>query len=164
MKNTFLLLICLCSSQLFAQGNFAPADWKPLIGKTFNNENEVAVLKGFTSRGGSLLTNVDDEEKISSSLFSKGATVVLLFEKLLPNNQFTILDLMEVKNVLKTQEIKVGDCSDGENNDSGIIALVNQTDQERWKAIKAWHFNKDKIRIEPWSPQRVTCWGMVGDN
>jgi hypothetical protein len=164
MKNTFLLAAILCSAPLFAQGNFAPADWKPLIGKTFNNESEITLLKGFTSRGGSLLTNVDDEEKLGSSLFSKGSTVIVLLEKLLPNNQFAILDLMEVKNVLKTQEVKVGDCSDGENNDSGIIALVNQTDQERWKAIKAWHFNKDKIRIEPWPVQRVTCWGMVGDD
>lgn len=110
MKNKFLLLVCLYSTQLFAQGNFAPIAWKTLIGKTFNKHDEIAVLKGFDSNGGSLLTRIDDEEKIGSSLFSKGTTVVLLVEKLLPNNQFIILELMEIKNVLKDQEVKIGDC------------------------------------------------------
>lgn len=150
--------------QAFAQGNFAPTALKPLIGKTFKNENEITALKGFTSRGGSLLTSVGDEESINSSLFSKGTTLVVLFEKSISGGPFIILDLIEINNVSKTQEVKVGDCRDGDTDNSGIIALVNQTDQERWKAVKAWYFNKDKIRIEPWAAQKVTCWGMVGDD
>ncbi len=164
MKNIFFLLAGLYCAQAFAKGNFASAILKPLIGKTFSNENEIPALEGFTSRGGSLLTSVDDEERISSSLFSKGTTVIVLFKKSVSETQFNILDAIEVKNVLKTQEVKVGDCRDGESDNSGFIALVNKTNDERWKAVKAWYFNKDKIRIEAWSAQKVTCWGMVGDD
>lgn len=164
MKNIALLLICFCSSGVFAQGNFATATWKPLIGKTFDNEGEISVLKGFTARGGSLLTPVSDEERVGSSVFSKEGTVVVFFEKFVSETEFIILDILEVKNVTKNQEVKVGDCRDGENENTGFIALVNQTNDERWKAVRAWYFNLDKIRIEPWSAQKVTCWGMVGDD
>jgi hypothetical protein len=164
MKKLLLILICTIGLRAFAQGTFAPANLKPFIGKTLIRDNQVAPLKGFVSRGGSLLSTINDPDRISASIYSKGTTVVVLFEQSFTETQFAILDAIEIKNVLPKQEVKVGDCSDGESDNSGIIALVNQTEQERWKAVKAWYFNKDKIRIEPWSAQKVTCWGMVGDD
>jgi hypothetical protein len=163
MKTIFLFIASFCGAQLFAQGNFAGA-WKSLVGKTFKNENQILALKTFTAKGGNLLTDIDDEERISCSSFSKGTTVVVLFQKILKDESIEILEVIEVNNVLKTQEVKVGECRDGDSDNVGIIALVNQTKAERWQAVKTWYFNRDKIRIEPFLSKNVTCWGMVGDD
>jgi hypothetical protein len=164
MKKLILFLACAVCANGFAQGNFVSSTFKPFIGKTFKNEKEISILKGFVSRGGTSLTDPNDQGRISASLFSKGTTVVVFFEQSLSETEFAILDIIEIKNVLTKQEVKVGDCRDGDSDNVGIIALVNQTEQERWKAVKAWYFNRDKIRIELWSAQNVTCWGMVGDD
>ena len=47
---------------------------------------------------------------------------------------------------------------------AGLIALVEQSNQERWNTIKAWYFNLDKIEVEPWSAPAVTCLGVEGDD
>jgi len=163
MKNSTVLIALLLSSTAFSQGNFASAQWKPLIGKTCANENEFSQLKGFTSLGGTLLSDVNDEQKKSVALFSKGSTVLILFE-VLSNNKATILDVVEVNNLQKNQEIKVGTCRDGENDMPGIVALVEPSKQARWKAQKAWLFNLDKIRVESWPHAKVTCLGIEGDD
>jgi hypothetical protein len=163
MKNSAILIALLISSSAIAQGNFASPQWKSLIGKTCANENEFSQLKGFTSLGGTLLSDVNDEEKKSVSLFSKETTNLIFFE-VMTNDKIKVIDIVEVTNIQKNQEIKVGTCKDGETDMPGIVALVEQSKQKRWKAQKAWLFNLDKIRVESWPYAKVTCLGIEGDD
>lgn len=160
---SLLLIISLYSIALFGQGKFASASWKSVIGKTCKNENELSTLKGYTSLGGSMMNDVNEVEAKSASLYSKGSTVIVLLTLTTADNIIHILDVIEITNVLKTQEVKVGYCYDGENEDSRIVALVNQTKDERWKATKAWLFNFDKLQVDAWPHQNVSCQGMMGD-
>ena len=163
MKTTSILVCWLLSFSLFGQGKFASASWKTLIGKWCKSETEFPQLKEFTSLGGTLLSDIADEEKKSVAVFAKGNTVIVLFEVML-NNTINVLDVVEINNVLTTQEVKVGTCRDGENDMVGLVALVNQSNEERWKAVKAWYYNMDKIKVEIWPHTGVTCLGMEGDD
>ena len=163
MKTIVALVLSITLQSALAQGNFASATWKAVIGKSCKDEKEFPQLKEFTSLGGTLLSDIADEEKKSVVLFAKGTTIIVLFE-LMVDNKITILDVVEITNVLKTQEVKVGTCRDGENDMVGLVALVNQSKEERWKAVKAWYYNMDKIKVEAWPHARVTCLGMEGDD
>ncbi len=162
MKHVVPIIVWLVSSPLFAQGNFASSQWKALIGKTCKNENEFSQLKEFISLGGTLLSDINDPEKKIVALFAKGSTVIVLFE-VMTDNRITVLDVVEANNVQKNQEIKIGVCRE-ESDNPNIVALVEQSKQERWKALKAWHFNLDKIRVESWPHANVTCLGIEGDD
>jgi len=163
MKIASILVCWLLSCCAFAQGKFASAPWKTLIGKSCKSETEFPQLKEFTSQGGTLLSNVEDEEKKNIAIFAKGSTVIVLFE-LMANNTINIIDVVEIKDVLKTQEVKVGTCSDGKNDMVGLVALVNQSKEVRWKAVKAWNYNLDKLSVEAWPFAGVTCLGIEGDD
>jgi len=160
---SLLLFISFYSVTLLGQGKFASATWKSVIGKTCKNENELTALKGYTSLGGSMMSDVAVVEAKSASLYSKGSTVIVLLTLTTADNIIHILDVIEITNVLKTQEVKVVDCKDGENEDSRIVALVNQTKDEQWKATKAWLFNLDKSQVEALPHQNVSCLGMMGE-
>lgn len=166
MKFISLLLCFVCISVpvlIFAQGKFA-GGYGSLIGKNYKDEKELTILYGFTSRGGTLLSDTDDPVSLSASWYSKGNLIVALFEQKDGDKGSFILDVLEIRNVLTNQTLSIGDCKDGENVSTGFVALVNETKEERFKAVRAWFFNRDKIRLESWNPSRVTCIGMVGDD
>ena len=89
--------------------------------------------------GGTLLSDINDPEKKSVVLFSKGSTVIILFE-VTTDGKINIPDVVEITNVQKNQEIKLGVCRDGDSDNPNIVALVEQSQQERWKALKALAF------------------------
>ncbi|MBS1542060.1 MAG: hypothetical protein JST14_00365 [Bacteroidetes bacterium] len=166
MKHIRLLLYFFCLSGptlLFSQGKFA-GGYGSLIGKNYRDEKELTILYGFTSRGGTLLSDPGDPVSLSASWYSKGNLIVAFFEQKDGDKGSVILDVLEIRNVLANQTLSIGDCKDGDNVSVGFVALVNETREERFKAVKAWFFNRDKIRLEPWNPARVTCIGMVGDD
>ena len=111
-----------------------------------------------------MITAIDDPEPLSVSWFSKSNSILVFFEQAEPGQKFTIIDVLEIKNTTTAQEIKAGDCRDGQSDNMGIVALVQSSSAKRSKAIKAWFFNRDKKRIEAWPNQDVTCLGMVGDD
>ncbi|CAN5605041.1 hypothetical protein BH10BAC4_BH10BAC4_07680 [soil metagenome] len=164
MKTFLILFCCLVGVEMMAQGKFASPSLKSIIGKTCKNENEFPELKGFTALGGTLLTDVNDPEPKLVSLFSKGTTIVVLFEALVTENQFSIIDVIEIKNIQRNQELKVGECRDGLSENPKILALTERSKEDRWKAVKAWYINVDKIRIEEFPPKNVTCFGIVGED
>ncbi len=145
-------------NHLLAQGTFS-GSFRSLVGKTYQDEKQLTILQGFTSRGGSVLS-----DGFSGSWFIKGNLVVVLFESINQDNSRSILDVLEIKNVAKGHEISIADCLDGQQENGGIVALVQTSHAERFKAIKAWYFNRDKIRIESFSAAKVTCIGMVGED
>lgn len=159
-----ILATCLLANTiLFSQGKFA-GNYRSLMGKTYMNESELTILKGFTSRGGTFLSDPSDPNGLSGSWYVKGNLIVTIFEQTNEDKTRTIVDVLEVRNVLPNQQLSIGDCKDGENENTGFVALVNQPKEERFKAVKAWFFNRDKIRLEAWDAARVTCVGMVGDD
>ncbi len=164
MRNSILIILLALASDVFAQGKFASPDLKLLIGKTFSNESEIPRLAGYQSRGGTMITAIDDPVPLSVSWFSKANSILVFFEQTEPDQKFTIIDVLEIQNTTTTQEIKAGECRDGQSDNMGIVAWVQSSSAKRVKAIKAWLFNRDKLRIEAWPNQNVTCLGMVGDD
>ncbi|MBS1950623.1 MAG: hypothetical protein OJF59_000814 [Cytophagales bacterium] len=164
MRNLFA--VCLCFSILVcsAQGRFA-GSYRSLIGKKFFDEKQLTPLNNFTSRGGSVLGNPGGEADLSVSWYSKGNLIVALYEsRENSTKEITVIDVLEIKNVQKNQELAMGVCTDGENEMPGLVALVQPSSAKRYKAIQAWNFNLDKIRIESWSADKVTCLGAVGED
>jgi hypothetical protein len=147
-----------------AQSNKSIVDFKSLVGTSYRSEKELTLLEGFNFRGGSMITMVDDPETLVANWFHKGSLAVVLFEQVVEDNAHKILDVLVVTNFGKNQEIKIGECREGDTDTIELVALVNSTDAERVKALKAWRFNRDKLRIETYSAALVTCLGMVGDN
>lgn len=165
MKTRMLVAtLLLASFNLFAQGKFASEKFKSLIGKSYKDQAELSQLNGFVSRGGSMITNFDDPEKLTGQWFMKGSKVIVLFERVDDENGREIIDVLEISGVRKNQEVKIGDCRDGEADIDSLVALVTTSNASRVKAIKAWNLNRDKERIEACSEESVTCLGAVGDD
>lgn len=161
MKKTALLYLSLAfGSAVFAQGKFVSDTYKPLIGATWKVETDLPLLEGFEYRGGSMLSNFDDPEQFGTNWYIKGTTALVLVEQVTDDNVHEIIDVLEVKDVKKNQVLKSGDCTDGDSEVVSLIVLVTSSEAERWKAIKAWNFNRDKRRIEVYSATRVSCVGM----
>ena len=162
MKTLAVILSLACTVTLYAQGKFA-GNFTSLIGKVYSDQSELPELKAFISRGGAMVTRIDDPEKLTGQWFVKGSTAVVLFERMNENNEREILDVLTLT-TKKTQEIKIGECSHGDTEMASLVALVSISKAERVKAIKAWNLNRDKVRIEAFAPENVSCLGMVGDD
>lgn len=71
--------------------------------------------------------------------------------------EYKIIDVVEVKNVLTTQEIKTGICRLSKKDNSFVVALVKPRNIQYNKAIKAWRLNRDKRRVEIVPAATVDC-------
>ena len=145
------------------QGKYAGTK-KSLIGKTYADDRKIAGFSGYTYHEGSLLTNVDDGEVMTAAVYKRGTTCVVIFaiKEDTANQKFTIADVLEVKNVPSSRHIMTGTCQEGENEAVDIVALVlNETNKEFSKAIKAWRFNRDKRRLESVNTKLVKCMNAV---
>jgi hypothetical protein len=142
MKKLFLFILLtgfICAA--IGQGKYAGPVLKKIIGKTYKDESAINALKGYKSLGGSLITDVNDPESLTVSVFKKGTTAVVLFSSLSDSaeREVTVLDVIEVKNIQKGWEIKTGLCSQGQNENAEIVALVRSGRQEILRSVKqAW--------------------------
>ena len=165
MKRTAVLLIVvlnICSS-VSGQGRYA-GTMKKMLGVTYSDIKHVSGLNGWQYQEGSLLTAVDDTEVMTADVFKKGTTYIILFsvKEDTADIKFTIADIIEVKNVLSSQHIRTGTCSEGANEAVDIAALVKKENNiEYSRAIKAWRLNRDKKRAELISPKLVKCMNEV---
>ncbi|MEZ4973854.1 MAG: hypothetical protein R2820_11130 [Cyclobacteriaceae bacterium] len=157
---TLIFLSLAFGSAALAQGKFVSDKYKSLIGAKWQKDEDLPLLNGFMYRGGSMLSSIDDEEQLGTNWFAKGSTALVFFERMGEDNTHEIIDVLEITGLKKNQEIKGGDCSNGEAEMISLVALVTTSQAERWKALKAWNFNRDKLRIESYDPARVTCLGM----
>ena len=164
MKRMLVILLLLIPCNIFAQGAFADKGFKSMIGKVYRDQQELTELSGYTSRGGTLLSDINAIDKLTGSWFSKGTTFVALFEKVNDDNMRLILDVLVIKNCKANQELKIGECRDGDKENAGIVALTNTVTTERVKALKAWNFNLDKVKIEAFSATNVSCLAFIGDD
>lgn len=164
MKNIALLLaLQLFGTILLAQPGKYAGSMKKLINKTYTDDRKIPGLTGWKFQEGSMITNVDDPELMTAGVFKKGTTFLVLFsyKEDTSNTAFVIVDVLEVKNVLSTQTIRTGTCSDGPNETIDVAALIKKEMTESSKAIKAWRLNRDKKRIEVIPAKAVKCMNEV---
>lgn len=161
MKKISIALILLCvMNSAFAQGKYAGPVLKKLIGKKYTDSRTINSFKAYTYMQGSMVNSIDDPETFTVDVFRKGTTQVVMFSLLTDSaaNEYTILDVLEVKNIQKGWEIKTGLCSQNGNENAEIMALAKPGRQEIIKTIKqAWRCNRDKRRIELLPVKSITC-------
>ncbi len=149
-----------------AQGNYA-GSMKKLIGMKYKDSNTIAVLKAYSYHEASLISDINDPEAITVDHFQKGPDAVVFFSIKEDQNdeEFTILDVLEVKNVPEGWQIKTALCRQNEIANVEIVALVKSGTGEFLKPAKqAWSFSRGKRRLQPMDKQGVDCIYEGGDN
>lgn len=164
MKTFSLLpLLIIFFAKAEAQNGKYAGSMKKMLSKTYTDEKHISGLTGWTFQEGSLITAVDDPEVMTANVFKKNTTYIVLFsiKEDTADTKFTIADVIEVRNVLSSQHIRTGLCSEGANEAVDIVALVKKENTEFSKAIKAWRLNRDKRRLEIINPKLVKCMNEV---
>ena len=164
-KAFFLLLMFCCSASVYAQDGKYAGSMKFLIGKTYLDTGRIKNLATWEFREGSLLTHPDDPEVIIASVYKKGTTwvAILAVKEDTALHEYTIADVLEVKNVSSTRYLMTGICRSYKQEDVEIVALVRITHAASYPAIKAWRFNRDKKRIQLVAASTVDCLSEGGD-
>lgn len=160
-----ILLICIVSSAN-AQGTYS-GSMKKLIGMKYKDSNTIALLKGYTYHEASLISDINDPEAITVDHFQKGADAVVFFsvKEDQTDEEFTILDVLEFKNIPQGWQIKTALCRQNENPNVEIVALVKSGTGEFLKPAKqAWRFSRDKRRLQPMDKAGVDCIYEGGDD
>jgi hypothetical protein len=160
MKHLFaFLFVSLCATQLSAQSK-NPGSMKKLVGQSYLDARHIQGLKGWQFRQGDLITPVDDSEMVTVDVYVKGTSAIVILSVMedTASRVFHIADVLEIKNVPKGWVIKTSTCSEGDNEDIELVALVKETKSERFKLIKqAWRCNRAKRRIEIASIKNISC-------
>ncbi len=159
MKNLlFFTLIVLCGvlSTHGQAGKYAGSQ-KEMIGKIYTRD--MPGIEDWEALGGSVMSNLDEPEIFLVDIFKKGTTRLIMFtvQEDTAVQEYKIVDVVEVKGVLTTQEIKTGICREDKNDNSFIVALVQPRNIQYNKAIKAWRLNRDKRRVEVVTTAKVDC-------
>ena len=164
MKTFALLtLLIIFFEKAEAQNGKYAGSMKRMLNITYTDEKHIPGLVPWTFQEGSMITPVDNPETMTANVFKKGTTYIVLFsiKEDTADNEFTIADVLEIKNVLPSQHIRTGTCTDGANELIDIVALIKKENTESSKAIKAWRLNRDKRRIEFASPKLIKCMNAV---
>lgn len=159
----FFIVFLLSCTIISAQPGKYSGSMKRFINKTYTDERNIPGLTGWKFQEGSLITRVDDPETMTADVYKKGTTYIVVFgyKEDTADTKFVIVDVLEVKNVLSTQTIRTGTCSDGPNETIDVAALIKKENKEYSKAIKAWRLNRDKKRIELIPAKAVKCMNEV---
>jgi len=155
----FILLLSACLSAPAQPGKFAGTK-KSLIGKSYTDSRSMPGLKGWTFREGTLMNSLKDPEWFMADVYQKGtvAVVVISVKEDTASDNYTIIDLIEVKGITKGWTIHVGSCRQHKINNAWLIVWGKETNQEYMKTIKkAWRFNPDKRRVEVIPIKGVDC-------
>lgn len=161
MKNILLsIFIFVHASGCNGQGKYAGT--KPdLIGVTYLDSRSIPALKGWEFQSGSVVSPYDDPESIIACVFKKGNTWLCFFsiQEDTASEIQTIMDVVEVKNVLKGWQLYTTSCRQNKVENVEIVALVKWSPlQEFLKPAKqAWRFNRDKRRFESATVKGVDC-------
>lgn len=153
----FFLLIAVLS---FSQGKYAGSQ-KKLIGSSYADENHISGLSGWKFYEGNMITPVNDPEMIVVLVFQRGSSRAIIagYKEDTAFAQFTIADVIELRNVSAGWQIKAASCRQNSVENIEIIALVKSAVSMEWlkPAKKAWRFNRDKRRFEILSIKGIDC-------
>jgi hypothetical protein len=155
-----LFLLCLTKNGFSQPGKYA-GQQKSLIGKTYTDSRRIVQLKTWQFREGSVVNPLNDTEMITVDVFQKGTTWIVFFsiQEDTAAASYKIMDVIEIKAVMKGWQIRSGFCRSNKNENPEIVALVKRsTVSEYLKSVKkAWRFNRNKRRFEIISPEGVDC-------
>ena len=159
MNKIFFSTIIFLSGiiNLNAQAGKYAGSKKALVGKIYTRD--MSGLKQWEALGGSVINGLDEPELFLVDIFRRGTTRLILFtvQEDTAVQEYKIIDVVEVKNVLTTQEVKTGICRLGKKENSFVVALVKSRNIQYNKAIKAWRLNRDKRRVEIVPAATVDC-------
>lgn len=154
-----VLSCCLYATNLLAQGRFAGAKSRALIGTKYNQGPELPGLPGFEYRESGLAFGITEPEQFSVTVFQNGPTYIVFFalNEDTATNEYTILDVLLIKQVKNNQAIKTLVCRQQLISDEAIVAVTQPGNSEYSRALKAWRFNRDKRRFEIISITDIDC-------
>jgi hypothetical protein len=164
MKQPIFFIPLLASlfifSEISAQGKYA-GTMKKIIGSTYTDSRNIAVLNGWQFVEGSVVNPLNDPETITVDVFQKGTTWIVFFsiKEDTAAATYKIMDIIEVKAVMKGWQIRSGFCRSNKNENPEIVALVKKSTVVEYlkPAKKAWRFNRDKRRFEIISTAGIDC-------
>jgi hypothetical protein len=153
------LFCCLIALELFAQGQFAGVKSRELIGKKYNQGPSLPGLPGFEYRESGLAFGINGPEQFSVTVFQNGPTYIVFFaiNEDTATNDYTILDVLLIKQVKSSQVIKTLVCRQDKISNEAIVAVTQPGSSEYSRALKAWRFNRDKRRFELISIKGIDC-------
>ncbi len=161
MKKIFLAVLFISAfNNLNAQAGKYAGTMKKLIGKVYTDSRNIAALKGWQPREGSVLNPLTDPEMILADVFQKGTTYIVFFsiKEDTASTMYKIFDAIEIKAVLKGWIIKTALCRQNKIESPYIFAWLKETPTDYMKTIKkAWRFNPDKRRIEILPIKNIDC-------
>ena len=160
MKIVYLIsLFFLLSVTTFAQGKFA-GPMQSLVGTSYTDNRHIPGLEDWEFNEGSLLSNINDPEWIMVDVYKKGATRIVFFSVMedTASHTYVIADVIYLKAIGKGWLVKTSLCSQGENEDPGIVAIMKVANAEYMTvARQAWKFNRDKRRVEAINVKGIRC-------
>ena len=162
LLNKYWLAIIL-STPFFtaaAQNGKYAGSLQKLIGHTYTNEKEISGLSTYQYRQGDVISDIADPNTMTLDLFVRKNAAVIIFSQLTDtvHRTYTIVDVIEVKNILAGWEVRSADCQQGQTEGEILIALV-KTQNKEYKTMvkKAWRCNRDKLRFEAIQPNGIKC-------
>jgi len=157
----YIVFFFMCALQVKAQPGKYAGTMKKLIGITYSDSRNISALKGWQFREGSVVNPLDDPEMITVDVFNKGTTWTAFFsvKEDTAIDKYKIMDVVEVKNVLKGWILKTTFCRQHKNENAEIVALVKESSTLEYlkPAKKAWRFNRDKRRFEILNVKGIDC-------
>ena len=167
MRVILLHIFFFVSFCTVAQGKYAGPLVKKLIGKTYTNSTKIPGLPGYQYRQGSLVSALNDPEQMMVEVLQKGTNFVVFFSLMTDTVKkiYSILDLLEIKNVTKGWQVRTTFCRRDTINNVEIVALVkNSPDKDYLNEVKqAWRFDRDKIRFLSIPIKGIDCFNEGGD-
>lgn len=153
------LIICLFSMNSFAQKGLFAGNMSAYIGKKYQLDKMDLALPGWKYFGGYFLSFENNAEfNIAIDFYKKGSTQIIILSKKSDNeNDGNIEDIIELKNVLKNQNIQSASCAVGKNDPDIEIIALDQTIGKLTKIQKAWRANRDKLHFEAISTKGINC-------
>jgi len=158
-KGILITLLFFLAQQGMAQGQFAGAKPRTLIGKKYSNEKTLPGMPGYEYREVTLASEEKDPEQYSVGVFQKGNTWLVFYSinQDPGTDKYTILDVLIIKHVTAEQAVKTVLCRKEKVSDMGIVALTESGKAAASPAIKAWRFSREKRKFETQDIKGIDC-------
>ena len=143
----------------FGQGQFA-GSMKAMVNQTYRNSRNIPALEGFDFQEGSLVSGMNDSQPMLVDVFNKDNTAIVFFSVMEDTtaHKYTIMDVVEVKNIQPGWEVRTGFCRQRGVGSADIVAVVKTSNQAYLKNVReAWRFNRDKRKFYPVNVKEVDC-------
>jgi|SRR5688572_29878777 len=158
------LLLIIAASIVFAQhvlaqGQFAGAKPRSLIGKTYNNDKNLPGLPGYEYREVTIASEESDTEQFSVGVFQKGSTWLVFYSvnEDPKSDKYKILDVLIIKHVSSSEQVKTLLCRKDRQSDIELVALTKADKAAATPAIKAWRFNRKQKYFESAPVTGIDC-------